>query len=72
MINSLSLIELFGFLENTLKVKLNFIKKDWRSNDQRVFVADTKKAKTLFHWEPQVKRDDGLRQMIEWVDSYEL
>ena len=48
MTNSLSLIELFNFLEEELQVKLNFDEKPWRTNDQKVFVADTKKALKIF------------------------
>jgi CDP-paratose 2-epimerase len=69
MSNSLSLIELFAFLERELVVQLSYEKRPWRESDQKVFVADTTKARELFGWEPTVLRDDALRHMIGWVKA---
>lgn len=65
--NSLSLLELFAFLESELKIKLNFTRLPPRESDQKVFVADITKAKKLLNWEPLVSKDIGIRKMIEWV-----
>ena len=72
MNNSLSLIELFNFLEEELQVKLRFDEKPWRTNDQKVFVADTKKAKKVFGWKPKIKIKQGLKGMIDWVKTNEF
>ena len=72
MTNSLSLIELFNFLEEELQVKLNFDEKPWRTNDQKVFVADTKKALKIFGWKPKIKIKEGLQGMIDWVKTNEF
>lgn len=50
MENSLSLLELFDFLEENLSVKLNYSKLAWRVSDQKVFVADIKKAQNFLNW----------------------
>jgi CDP-paratose 2-epimerase len=67
--NSLSLLELFNYLEERLSINLNYKKLPPRSSDQKVFVANTKKAQELFGWNAAVSRDDGLDLMVDWVKS---
>lgn len=69
MENSLSLLELFAFLEQELDIKLNYHHLPWRNGDQKVFVADIAKAKELIGWSPKVLKNDGLREMIRWVQE---
>jgi CDP-paratose 2-epimerase len=65
--NSLSLLELFQHLENELGIQIRPTELPWRSNDQKVFVANVKKATQFFDWKPEIEMLDGLREMIEWV-----
>jgi len=65
--NSLSLLELFMFLEKELEIKLNYQMLSWRESDQKVFVADIRKAKNLFEWYPQINQVQALQKMIQWV-----
>ncbi len=67
MPNSLSLLELFAMLEQELDVKLTYQQLPWRSNDQKVFVADIRRASHEFQWQPQVDKLTGLQRMIQWV-----
>lgn len=67
MRNSLSLLELFNLLEHFTDTKLKFTKIAKRDSDQRVFVADITKAKSLLGWEPQVTVQVGIQKMVEWV-----
>lgn len=67
MENSLSLLELFDFLENELKVKLNYTKLPARVSDQKIFVADLTKIKNLTGWGPKVTKEQGIKKMLEWV-----
>lgn len=67
--NSLSLLELFGMLENILDIKMTFREIPWRESDQKVFVADIKKAKEIIGWKPKVSKEDGIRSMIQWLES---
>jgi len=69
MSNSLSLLELFGLLEAELGVRLRYTELRPRSSDQKVFVADVGKAERLFGWRPAIAKEEGLRQMIDWVRS---
>lgn len=68
--NSLSLLELFGLLEEFSGVKLAYTKLAPRESDQRVFVADITKAKKLIGWEPMVSARDGVKRMLEWVSGF--
>lgn len=67
--NSLSLIELFNFLEERLSINLNYTKIAWRSNDQKVFIADISKANRLLDWSPAVSKFKGIEMMIDWLAS---
>ena len=67
--NSLSLLELFGLLEEFSGVKLQYARLAPRESDQRVFVADLAKAKKLIGWEPKVSARDGVKRMLEWVSG---
>ena len=65
--NSLSLLELFSFLESELNIKMQFTRLPPRESDQKVFVADITKAKKILGWAPKVSKEDGVRRMIDWV-----
>lgn len=67
MPNSFSLLELFAFLEAELGIALRYQKLAERQSDQKVFVADTAKARRLLHWEPTISREHGVRTMMQWV-----
>jgi CDP-paratose 2-epimerase len=65
--NTLSLRELVVMLENAFGRKLNPPYADWRPGDQRVFVADIRKAERMLGWTPKVPTADGVRQLLDWV-----
>lgn len=65
--NSLSLLELFAMLEKMLDVKMEYKQLPWRESDQKVFVADIKKAQEIIGWTPAVNSSDGIRKMVEWL-----
>ena len=67
--NSLSLLELFSFLEQELDIKMTYTKLFPRKSDQKVFVADLSKTKKLIGWEPKISKEEGIKNMIEWVIS---
>lgn len=69
--NSLSLLELFSCLEESLAIKLNYDVLPPRSSDQRVFIADIRKAYKAFGWKPTVDKAIGIDSMIDWVRSNE-
>lgn len=63
--NSLSLLELFGFLEKELDVKLNYTKLLPRKSDQKVFVADIRNVCEKSGWRPKVDFRKGIELMID-------
>ena len=67
--NSMSLLELFQFLEARVKIKMHFERLPWRQSDQRYFVADNAKASRLLAWAPQVAKEAGLEATLEWENS---
>jgi CDP-paratose 2-epimerase len=40
---------------------------DWRPGDQKVFVADIRKAARELGWTPKVSVEEGVRKLFEWV-----
>lgn len=66
MQNSMSLLELFSFLEKNLSVQLEIEKGEWRKSDQKVFVADISKISKAIGWKPKVSKEEGLLKMIDW------
>ncbi|MEW6013163.1 MAG: NAD-dependent epimerase/dehydratase family protein [Elusimicrobiota bacterium] len=67
--NSLSLIELFQFLEEKLDIKMEYKKLPFRESDQKVFIADISKAKNKIGWTPKVSAVKGIYRMIEWLEN---
>jgi len=65
--NSFSLLELFDYLEELLKIEINYKEIDWRESDQKVFIADINKAKKLLNWEPKIDKFTGVKNMVDWI-----
>ncbi|MCB9420874.1 MAG: GDP-mannose 4,6-dehydratase [Ardenticatenaceae bacterium] len=42
---------------------------DWRPGDQRVFIADIRKAQEKLDWQPTISPAAGIRNLYEWVSS---
>jgi CDP-paratose 2-epimerase len=64
--NSMSLMELFGFLEEQLGIRMKYEQLPWRQSDQKYFVADHGYATSLLGWEPQVKNAAGIATVLAW------
>jgi CDP-paratose 2-epimerase len=68
--NTLSIWEEFGpLLEEELGREIPVAREDWRPGDQRVFIADIRKAYQDFGWKPEIGVKDGIRKLIDWVRS---
>lgn len=67
--NSLSLLELFNFLEKELDIKMQYSKLPARKSDQKVFIANGEKAFNDFNWKPLVSKDESVRLMLNWVSQ---
>jgi len=64
VLNSLSLLELFTWLEKALGIKMTYEKLPWRKSDQRVFIADNTKAIESLGWKPTVDVQQGLSRIL--------
>jgi CDP-paratose 2-epimerase len=67
--NSSSLVELFSFLEQKLDINMSYTQLPPRESDQRVFIADISKSKSLLGWKPNVDKNEGIMGMIKWVSD---
>lgn len=68
--NTLSVWTEFGpLLESLFKKRLKARFEDWRPGDQKIFVADIRKAKKEFGWEPKTSVSQGVTQLYEWVTA---
>ncbi|MGC9218826.1 MAG: GDP-mannose 4,6-dehydratase, partial [Athalassotoga sp.] len=69
--NSLSILELFDLLENELQIKMEYKKIAPRQSDQKIFVADITKIKSMLDWQPRVDKFTGINNMIEWIKYFQ-
>jgi CDP-paratose 2-epimerase len=67
MANSLSLVELFALLGHLTGTAISFQSQPWRAADQKVFVADYRRATAEFGWQPRVNHRQGLQEAIDWT-----
>jgi CDP-paratose 2-epimerase len=67
--NSLSLLELFDLLGRLTGLTLSFTQNPPRRSDQRVFVADVRKAARLLGWRPSLSKEEGIARMLRWVEE---
>jgi len=67
--NQISLLELICLIETAGRRKPELSFADWRQGDQRVFVADIRKAGADFGWEPRHDCQAGVRKLMDWVNE---
>ena len=66
--NVISIWAEFGpMLEKLLGKPLPVARGDWRPGDQKVFVADIRKAERELGWKPKVGVEEGVGRLFEWV-----
>lgn len=59
--------ELGPMLEELLGRRVDVHYNDWRPGDQRIFIADTSKAKRQLGWQPKISKEEGVRRLYDWV-----
>jgi CDP-paratose 2-epimerase len=66
--NTISIWTEFGpLLEKLLGKKIAIARGDWRPGDQKVFVADTRKAESILGWKPAYSVESGVKMLFDWV-----
>ncbi|MGC9334293.1 MAG: SDR family NAD(P)-dependent oxidoreductase [Anaerolineae bacterium] len=63
--------ELGPMLGELLGRPMEVAHEDWRPGDQRIFVADIRKAWLELGWRPKVGREEGVRRLYEWVVDHQ-
>ncbi len=68
--NTISVWTEFGpMLEKLLGKPIPVGRGDWRPGDQKVFVADIRKAGQVLGWKPKYNVEKGVSQLFEWVSA---
>jgi CDP-paratose 2-epimerase len=66
--NTLSVWTEFGpLLAELADSEIPIQRGDWRPGDQRVFIADIRKAQAKLGWQPTISPAAGIRDLYEWV-----
>jgi CDP-paratose 2-epimerase len=66
--NVISIWAEFGpMLEKLLGRSIPVLRGDWRPGDQKVFVADIRKAETELGWKPKISVEEGVGRLFNWV-----
>jgi len=66
--NTLSVWKEFGPMLEKLSGKIIHISQsDWRPGDQKIFVADIRKAEKTFGWSPTISVSTGIEHLYRWV-----
>jgi CDP-paratose 2-epimerase len=68
--NTLSLLELVARLEDLYGQPIAPQFADWRPGDQRIFVADIRKAERRLGWTPRVSTLEGVDRLARWVRDH--
>jgi CDP-paratose 2-epimerase len=66
---TLSLLETIDLLETHFGRRLVYTHDDWRPGDQKVFVADIRRATEEFHWAPAIAPADGVGKLVTWLSD---
>ncbi len=66
---SLSLLELFDILNDSLSIQMNYKCLPPRISDQKVFVADITKIKNDIGWVPKIGAVEGIHKMLAWEEN---
>jgi CDP-paratose 2-epimerase len=68
--NAMSVWKEFGEILNRLtgnSMKPEYA--DWRPGDQRIFIADIRRAQKDLGWSPKVAPADGIHQLYRWTEA---
>jgi CDP-paratose 2-epimerase len=67
--NTMSLLELIDILEQRFGRRLEYTFDDWRPGDQRVFIADIRRAEREFGWKPAIGPTEGVGKLVDWLTA---
>jgi CDP-paratose 2-epimerase len=67
--NTLSLLELLEMLKRMSGANPKVSFAEWRPADQKVYISNINKVKSLLSWEPKISVEDGVRTLVNWISS---
>jgi CDP-paratose 2-epimerase len=67
--NSVSLLELVDMIGEIAGEKPQVVLSDWRPSDQKYYVSDYNKFKSVTGWSPATTPKEGVRQLYEWLQE---
>ena len=68
--NTLSIWTEFGpMLEEFSNKQIAVKRGNWRPGDQRVFIADIRKAQEKLSWQPTISPKEGIHDLYQWVSQ---
>lgn len=65
--STISLLELIHWLEDKLKMKVNYTFSDWRPGDQKVYVSNIALLSSQVDWHPKLVKEQGLETLLTWA-----
>lgn len=65
--NSISLLELLDHISGLSGKKLSVVHSNWRQGDQRLYVSNLLKAKSILGWTPKITIKEGISRLYQWV-----
>jgi CDP-paratose 2-epimerase len=68
----ISLLDLVEILERRLETRIPLKWQDWRPGDQQVYVSDIRKLDTVLGWRPQIGVEEGVAELVDWVEQSHL
>lgn len=67
--NTLSILELFDWLERKSRRAVEFRLAPPRRGDQAIYVSDISKARASLGWQPRIGLQGGLERLYAWVEE---
>lgn len=68
--NTISLLELIALLKKLLNnQEISYEFQEWRPSDQKVYISDIRKVKSLLKWVPKISPEEGVNKLFEWVKN---
>lgn len=66
-----SLVELLELLERLTGNRSDVTFEDWREGDQKVYITDIGRARSVLDWKPKVDLEDGIQRYLNWYQNTE-
>jgi len=65
--NTISLLEILNYMGELIREKPQIKFSSWRAGDQKYYVSDIKKFKSITGWEPKVNVNEGVEKLYKWL-----